>query len=127
MNKSQITEFVKKSFSDPDDASEFPGTKLQSVNLGELIVSRMTFEPGWRWSESLPKFIGTETCEFEHPMWMVISGRFAVQMDDDGKTEEFGPGDIGMIPPGHDAWVVGDEPVIAFDLQTHEHWYGRIF
>jgi mannose-6-phosphate isomerase-like protein (cupin superfamily) len=109
--------FIKKSFNIPDDATEFPKTKVESVHLGEFTVSRMLFEPGWRWSRSLPEFIGTDTCQFEHPVWMIISGRFAVQMDNDEKVIEFGPGDIGMIPPGHDAWVVGDELVVGIDLQ----------
>ncbi len=49
---------------------------------------------------------------------MVLSGRFAVQMDDDGRGEVYGAGDIGIIPSGHDAWVEGDEPVVAIDMQV---------
>ena len=120
MEKPQITEFIKKNFDQPDENLDFPGNKIQQIKLGNFTVSRMVCEPGWSWSETLPSIIGTETCQFEHPIWMVISGRFAVKMDDDGTTQEFGPGDIGMIPPGHDAWVVGDEPVVAFDIQVSD-------
>jgi mannose-6-phosphate isomerase-like protein (cupin superfamily) len=117
MDKTQITEFIKKSFNNPDERAEPPETIMEIVKLGNFTVSRLTFEPGWRWSESLPSYIGTDTCQYEHPVWMILSGRFAVQMDDDGRTEEYGPGDLGMIPPGHDAWVVGDEPVVGIDIQ----------
>ncbi len=117
MDKTQVTEFTKKSFNKPDDRADLPKCIIQTINLGNFNISRLTCEPGWRWSETLPSIIGTNTCQFEHPVWMVLSGRFAVQMDDDGRVEEYGPGDIGMIPPGHDAWVVGDEPVVGIDMQ----------
>ena len=120
MEKPLITQFVKKSFDKPDEILDLPGNKIQQVNLENFTISRIEVEPGWSWSETLPPIIGTETCQFEHPIWMVISGRFAVKMDDDGTTQEFGPGDIGMIPPGHDAWVVGDEPVTAIDIQVSD-------
>jgi mannose-6-phosphate isomerase-like protein (cupin superfamily) len=118
MEKAQITEFIKKSFNDPDERAELPKSIIESINLGNFKVSRLTCEPGWRWSETLPPIIGTVTCQYEHLVWMILSGRFAVQMDDDGRIKEYGPGDIGMIPPGHDAWVVGDEPVVGIDIQV---------
>ena len=121
MNKTQVAEFIKKSFNNPDERTEFPGTTLESVKLSDFTVSRLTCEPGWRWSESLPSIIGTDTCELEHPVWMILSGQFAVLMDDDGRIEEYGPGDIGTIPPGHDAWVVGDEPVVGIDIQVNSN------
>ncbi len=117
MSNYHITEFIRKSFNNPDENLDFPDSKIQQIKLGNFTVNRMVCEPGWVWSETLPQIIGTETCQYEHPLWIIISGRFAVKMDDDGRTEEYGPGDIGMIPPGHDAWVVGDEPVTAFDIQ----------
>ena len=117
MDKSQTTEFTKKSFDKPDDRTDLPKCIIETINLGNFNVSRLTFEPGWCWSETLPSIIGTDTCQFEHLVWMVLSGRFAVKMDEDGRVEEYGPGDIGMIPPGHDAWVVGDEPVVGIDMQ----------
>ncbi len=118
MNIDQITEFIRKNFDKPDENLDFPGTKIQQIKLGNFTISRMICEPGWRWSETLPSIIGTDTCQYEHPIWMILSGRFAVQMDDDGRVEEYGPGDIGMIPPGHDAWVVGDERVVGIDIQV---------
>ncbi len=105
-----------KSFHEPDELQELPGLRLEGIRLGDFNIYRCTFEPGWRWTNSLPDIIGTNTCEFEHPVWMVISGRFAVQMDD-GRLQKYGPGSVGMIPPGHDTWVIGDEPVVAIDIQ----------
>jgi len=82
-------------------------------------VKCLTIDPGWRFSEHAGPLLGTEICQDEHPLWMVLSGSFAVQMED-GKKEEYGPGDVGFIPPGHDAWVIGDEPVVAIDLQPYQ-------
>ncbi len=119
MKKPLVKEFETKSFNNPDQMQELPGARLESVQLGAFQVHRMTVEPGWRWTDTLPGIIGTDTCEFEHPVWMVLSGKFAVQMND-GRLQEFGPGDVGMIPPGHDAWVIGDEPVVAIDIQMEQ-------
>ncbi|TVR12452.1 MAG: cupin [Balneolaceae bacterium] len=118
MEKHSIKKFITKSFNEPDEKTGLPGAILESVQLGELTIHRMTFEPGWRWTASLPEILGTETCEFEHPAWILLSGRFVVKMND-GRTQEYGPGDLGMIPPGHDAWVKGDAPVVALDIQIN--------
>lgn len=119
METSNIKEFITKSFNRPDETAEFSGFRMESVHLGDFTVHRMKIDPGWRWSDSLPEIFGTDTCEFEHPVWMVLSGRFVVRMDD-GRTQEYGPGDLGMIPPGHDAWVDGDETVVAIEIQVNE-------
>ncbi len=111
-----MTEFVKKSFDTPDNRQEFPQAKADLVRLGNWDVYRLTIEPGWNWKDHGKPMMGTETCQEEHPVWMVLSGRFAVKMEG-GKQEEFGPGDTGFLPPGHDAWVVGNEPVVAIDLK----------
>ncbi|TVQ09284.1 MAG: cupin [Bacteroidetes bacterium] len=120
MKKTFIDEFIRKSFNEPDEKAQLPGATIESVKMGEYTIHRMKCDPGWRWTETLPKIIGTDTCEFEHPIWMMLSGHFVVQMND-GRTHEFGPGDIGKIPPGHDAWVKGDEPVLAIDIQVNGH------
>lgn len=84
------------------------------MNLDDVQLMRTTFEPGWRWSESVKPIAKTESCQVPHLM-VVISGRMAVRMDD-GATVEFGPGDVGVVPSGHDAWVVGNQPVVAVDF-----------
>lgn len=111
-----MTDLMRKSFAQPDESQEFPRVKMDFVRVNDWNAYRFTFEPGWRWTEHAAPYAETETCQDEHPLWMVLSGRFAVQMDD-GRKEEFGPGDIGFLPPGHDAWVIGDEPVVAIEIK----------
>ena len=78
--------------------------------------ARLVFEPGWRWSNDVKPLAGTESCEAPHFQYHV-SGRLAIRMDD-GTEFVAGPGDITSLPSGHDAWVVGDEPVVVVD------WFG---
>jgi hypothetical protein len=78
-------------------------------------VMRTTFALGWRWSGCVKPIVGTETCQVTH-LIHVFSGRMGVRMQD-GSEVQFGPDDVGMIPPGHDAWVVGNEPFVAIDFQ----------
>ncbi|MFP5451208.1 MAG: cupin domain-containing protein [Thermoleophilia bacterium] len=84
------------------------------VRLGDRIVGRGTFEPGWRWSEHVKPIVGTDSCQALH-LGYCVSGRMAVRMND-GTEKEVGPGDVLVIPPGHDAWVVGDEPCVQIDF-----------
>lgn len=109
--------FTKKSFQKPDEKREYPGATVESVRVDGMEARRMTVEPGWRWSDSVGPTLGTQECPVEHGLWVVISGRFAVQMGD-GATTEFGPGDVGAIPPGHEAWVVGNDRVVGFDISS---------
>ena len=57
---------------------------------------------------------GTDSCQVTHLLYC-LSGRMKVVMDD-GTEGEMGPGDMAAIEPGHDAWVVGDEPCVAVDF-----------
>ena len=88
------------------------GTRAR-VQLGETTIGRGVFGPGWRWSESVKPIAGTDTCQAHHTLY-VLSGHMGIRMDD-GTEAEVGPGDAVVIPPGHDAWVVGDEPCVAID------------
>ena len=85
------------------------------MNLGDVNAMRATFEPGWKWSESVKPVAGTNSCEVAH-MGYMMSGRMMIKMDD-GAEIEFKAGDVGVIPPGHDAWVLGDEPAVWIDFQ----------
>jgi quercetin dioxygenase-like cupin family protein len=89
--------------------------QLEVVTTDQGAVGRATFEPGWRWSEHVKPIAGTDSCEAAHTGY-VISGRMTVQMND-GTTDDFGPGDLMICPPGHDAWIVGDEPCVVIDWQ----------
>jgi quercetin dioxygenase-like cupin family protein len=110
-----MAEIIVKSFDAPDEVLETPKVKMELAKIGRFEVWRFTAEPGWRYSKHMGPSDGTDRCEAEHALWLMTSGTLAVQMDD-GITKEFGPGEVGSIPPGHEAWVVGDEPVVAFDV-----------
>ncbi|WP_323847173.1 cupin domain-containing protein [Microbulbifer magnicolonia] len=104
-----------KSFAEADEVREFPKGRVELVKIGGGIVGRATFEPGWRWSESVQPIAGTDSCEAPHFQYHV-SGVLKVLMDD-GTELECKPGDVSLLPSGHDAWVVGDEPVVVVDFQ----------
>jgi hypothetical protein len=97
----------RKSFDRPDDARRFPHGIGTFVDIGSLAVGRAVLEPGWRWSTDIKPAVGTERCELHH-LHVLVAGRMAFQTDV-GELHEFEPNDVMDIPPGHDAWVVGDE------------------
>jgi hypothetical protein len=99
-----------------DETRTFPKGKLDLVNIGGGVVGRLTLEPGWRWSEHVKPLAGTQWCEAPHFQYHA-AGRIHIVMQD-GTEFEAGPGEITALPSGHDAWVVGDEPVVLID------WYG---
>ncbi len=108
---------VRKSLDSPEETRPFEaGTgKLELVNLDAGGVGRATFEPGWRWSLHVKPIAKTDSCQAAH-MGYVISGRMKIVMDD-GEEMEFGPSDFMICPPGHDAWIVGEEPCVVIDWQ----------
>ena len=108
---------VRKSLDSPEETRPFEGGtgQLQLVNLEQGGVGRATFLPGWRWSEHVKPIAKTESCQASH-MGYFISGRMKVVMND-GEEMEYGPGDFAMMAPGHDAWVLGDEPCVVIDWQ----------
>jgi mannose-6-phosphate isomerase-like protein (cupin superfamily) len=110
-----MTSIVKKSFNSPDGITN-PGEKLkvELVTVGDIKIQKVTAEPGWKWSKHLKPVVKTETCEKHHLVY-VISGKLASRMND-GKEEEFGPGEIGVVPPGHDGWNAGVEPVVWLEI-----------
>lgn len=115
-----MPQMQKKSLSQPDEVRSFDKGKLELVKVGDVTFGRATLEPGWKWSTCVKPIAKTESCEAPHLQYH-ISGRLRVVMDD-GSEAEFGPGDVSHIPPGHDAWVVGDEPVVAVDITGMEEW-----
>ena len=104
-----------KSFSKPDEVRTFPKGKLELIKIGGAVVGRATFEPGWRWSTSVQPLVNTKSCEAPHFQYH-ISGTIKILMDD-GKQFECKAGDVSLLPEGHDAWVVGNEPVVIVDFQ----------
>ncbi len=109
-----VEKLQKKNLSRPDEARSFDKGTLELVTLGDVTFGRATLQPGWKWSTCVKPIVQTESCQAPHLQYQV-SGRLHVVMDD-GAEEEFGPGDVTMIPPGHDAWVVGNEPVVVVDI-----------
>ncbi len=103
-----------KDLNSPDETRPFPKGKLEVVNLGGVTIGRGTLEPGWKWSESVKPIAGTDSCQAPHTGY-VVSGRMKVVMDD-GQEAECGPGTAVVIAPGHDAWIVGDEPCVFIDF-----------
>ncbi|WP_405740913.1 cupin domain-containing protein [Streptomyces sp. NBC_00028] len=103
-----------KTLDKPDERRDFPRGHLEAVHLSGLDFAVGTFEPGWRWSESVGPIVGTSSCEVHHNGY-VVQGRMHITMDGGGETE-VGPGDVFVISPGHDAWVVGDEQCVVYDF-----------
>jgi hypothetical protein len=106
----------KKSLDYPDETRTFENGKVEVTTLGEFNASRFVLEPGWRWSENVKPIAGTDSCQVLHTGYQV-SGLLHVRLED-GTEEEVGPGEAYVIPLGHDAWVVGDEPVISVDMSS---------
>jgi len=104
----------KKSFNTPDETRTPPKTKVEVVKIGDATIMRTTFEPGWKWSNDVKPTAGTDSCQVHHVICM-LSGNMKVVLDD-GTEGEAGPGDVVDIPSGHDAWVVGNEPVVGIDI-----------
>lgn len=113
-----------KSFDRPDETRKFAGHgHADVVTLGGKGVSRATFEAGWRWSNDVKPIAGTDSCQAPHAGY-VVSGRMVVQMND-GTEIEAGPGDALVVAPGHDGWVVGDEPCVFVDFGAGVPTYAK--
>lgn len=109
-------ELQAKNLGSPEETRPFTDKgKLDVVKLGDVTVGRGVFEPGWKWSEHVKPLAQTDSCESTHLGYMV-SGRMKIVMDDGTETEA-GPGDAVSIPPGHDAWIVGDKTCVFIDFQ----------
>lgn len=107
---------VKKSFGAADETRTPDKTKSEIVALGSVKAARMTLEPGWKWSECIKPVAGTDRCEMHH-FGTLVSGHMHV-VHSDGTEVDIESGDAYVIEPGHDAWVVGDEPVVGYEFDT---------
>ena len=104
-----------KGFNKPDEVRSFDKGRVELVNIGGAMVGRAVFQPGWRWSESVKPLVKTKSCEAPHYQYHV-SGTLRIKMDD-GTEVDCKPGDVSLLPTGHDAWVVGNEPAVVVDFQ----------
>ena len=109
-----MADMQKRNMGQAEEVRTFDKGRLELVTLGGVTFGRATLEPGWKWSTCVKPLAKTESCEAPHLQYH-ISGRLQVRMDD-GSEQEFGPGDLAQLPPGHDAWVVGNEPVVVIDI-----------
>ncbi len=115
---------IVKSFDLADEHRPFADKgELEVIRQGDITVARATFEPGWKWSQNVRPLAGTELCEVSH-ITCIVSGRLHVEMED-GQQLDLIPGEVAFIPPGHDAWVVGDQPCIALDFSPGMEAYAR--
>ncbi|MBV9491967.1 MAG: cupin domain-containing protein [Verrucomicrobia bacterium] len=110
-----MTNAELKSFDKPDEVRHFPKGRLELIKIGGATVGRAVFEPGWRWAESVQPLAKTKSCEAPHFQYHV-SGVLHIQMDD-GAEFDCKAGEVSLLPSGHDAWVVGDEPAVVVDFQ----------
>ncbi|MGH9977695.1 MAG: cupin domain-containing protein [Nitrososphaeraceae archaeon] len=108
----------KKTMTSPDETRTFEKGKVEFAKVGNTSIGRASFDPGWSWEKCVKPIVKTESCLAPHTTY-VISGKMRIRMDD-GSEEEFGPGDIGYVPPGHNAWVVGDEQFVGIDFTGME-------
>ena len=107
--------FAMKSLNSPEEVRKFDKGKVELVNVGGGAIGRATFEPGWKWSTCVKPIAKTNSCQAAHHGYQV-SGTMTTRMDD-GTEKTSKAGDVLSIPPGHDAWVVGNEPVVFVDFQ----------
>lgn len=116
-----MAKLTVRKFSEPDETRPFQSHgRVDLVTMGEKTVGRAVFEPGWRWSVDVKPIAGTERCEASHSGY-VLSGRMHVVMSD-GEEVDLGPGDYVDIPPGHDAWVVGQDTCVVLDFMGMESY-----
>jgi len=114
---------ILKRFESPDEVREFELGRFEVVNIGGMAIGRATYQPGWKWSEHVGAPLGQTHCNVEH-VGMVVSGRAAIGMDD-GRVIEMCAGDLFYTPPGppgHDSWVVSDEPYVSLHFLGADHY-----
>jgi hypothetical protein len=107
---------ARKAFDEPDETRAPDKTKVDVVDLGSVKAARLTAQPGWNWSDCIKPNVGTDSCQAPH-LGTLVSGRMHV-VHNDGTEADLAPGDAYVIEPGHDAWVVGDEPAVSFEFES---------
>lgn len=118
-----MLEIAIKRFDAAEEVRHFEKGKFELVRIGGMTIGRASYEPGWKWSVHVGPLTGAATCEVEH-VGLVVSGRVKVLMND-GTEIEMGPGDLFSIGPGHDSWVVGDEPYVSLHFLGADDYAAR--
>src|SRR5262249_25344109 len=109
-----------KSHDKPDELRSPDKTRVEVVRLEGFTIGRFTFQPGWRWSQCIKPVVKTETCQNAH-VGYAVSGRIPIKMSDGSQTTIV-PGMSFTIPPGHDAWVEGNEPFVSIEVMSAEQY-----
>jgi quercetin dioxygenase-like cupin family protein len=115
-----VTKLEVKSHDSPDEVRSPDKTRVEVVRLEGFTLGRFNFEPGWRWSECVKPVVKTDSCQVSHAGY-AISGRIRVRMQD-GTEQTISAGESYTIPPGHDAWVEGNEPFVAIEVMSAEQY-----
>jgi quercetin dioxygenase-like cupin family protein len=115
MTNVNVTRFEVKSHASPDEVRAPAKTRVEVVKLEGFTIGRFNFEPGWRWSECIKPVVKTDQCQVSH-VGYAVSGRITVQTKEGKRT--INPGDSYTIPPGHDAWVEGDQPFVGIEIMS---------
>ena len=115
-----VTKFETKSHNTPDEVRAPNKTRVEIVRLPGYTIGRMNLEPGWKWSECIKPVVGTDSCQISH-VGYVVSGRITVRLND-GTQKTFEPGMSYTIPPGHDAWVEGNERFVCLEMMSAEQY-----
>jgi 2-hydroxychromene-2-carboxylate isomerase len=121
--RSANLDLALKRFEQPDEVRTFEKGKFEIVRIGGMTIGRATYEPGWKWSLHVGPATGASSCSIEH-VGIVVSGRATAAMDD-GTITEMRPGDVFHIAPGHDSWVIGDEPYVSLHFLGTDHYADR--
>jgi len=111
-----MAKMQKKNMNSPDETRTFDKGKLELTKIGDTSIGKMYLERGWSWEKCIKPIVKTQSCQASHTQY-VISGRIRIKMND-GNEEEYGPGDLAHITPGHKAWVVGNDPYTGIELGT---------
>ena len=115
--------FFARTFAEPEEITRFPNGEEALVSVAGRPVALTSFRPGWRWSNDVRPIVGTGSCQVHHQGY-AVSGRLHVETTD-GRAIDIGPGDAFEIPPGHDGWVVGDEPCVMLDWGERVREYAK--
>lgn len=113
-------EVILKRFDRPDEVRTFEKGKFELVQLGGMTIGRASYEPGWKWSVHVGAAQGLKSCSVEH-VGLVVSGRATAAMND-GRVVETKPGDLFYIEPGHDSWVIGEEPYVSLHFMGAQEY-----
>ena len=123
INPTLASDAVIKRYESPDEVREFEKGRFEVVNIGGIALGRATYQPGWKWSEHVGKAMGKQLCDVEH-VGMVVSGHAVAAMRD-GRIIDLRAGELFYIGPGHDSWVVGNEPYVSIHLMGAEKYANK--